>query len=312
MLDLDYFKDINDTLGHHVGDELLCTVAAACAVADYGREMLVARLGGDEFAVLLVGDTPVTTPRPSPTCCWPALTAPRRRRHPARRPHQHRDHHGRRGPLKDVHTALKQADIALYEAKQERARAAVYDERRMTHNHERVRLLPQLQEAIEKGEIIAPLPAAGGRDDQPGGRRRGPRPVAAPRAGPVAARDLHRPRRELRPHRPDHDVRAARGAGRGAKWRRSGHDVGVSVNLSPRQLSDLALPEHVARACSRPACPASRSTVEVTESSLMADARAPEPSCSGLRALGVQLVHRRLRHRLLLARATCSSCTSTS
>ena len=51
-------------------------------------------------------------------------------------------------------------------------------------------------------------------------------------------------------------------------------DVAVSVNLSPRQLSDLALPEHVARVVSASGVPASALTVEVTESSLMADARA--------------------------------------
>jgi EAL domain-containing protein (putative c-di-GMP-specific phosphodiesterase class I) len=192
-------------------------------------------------------------------------------------------------PLKDVHTALKQADIALYEAKQERARAAVYDEQRMTHSDERVRLLPQLQEAIEKGEMVVHY--------QP--------QVDAGSGRVVAVEALVRwqhPVQGLLPpgtiiYRAENSglivpittfvLREALAAARA--WRATGHDVGVSVNLSPRQLSDLALPEHVARVLAASGVPASALTVEVTESSLMADARAARTILRGLRALGVQL-----------------------
>jgi diguanylate cyclase (GGDEF)-like protein len=292
MLDLDYFKDINDTLGHHVGDELLCTVAGRLteAVHDYGREMLVARLGGDEFAVLLVGDAPTR----HATAFADLLLA---------RFSQPLDVHGTRlavhtsigittdagAPLKDVHTALKQADIALYEAKQERARAAVYDERRMTHNVERVRLLPQLQEAIEKGEIVVhyqpQVDAGSGRVVAVEALVRWQHPVQG-LLPPATFVDLAENSGLIVPIT-TFVLREALAAAR--TWRSMGHDVGVSVNLSARQLSDLALPEHVARVLAASGVPASALTVEVTESSLMTDARAARAILHGLRALGVQL-----------------------
>ncbi|MFK5143328.1 diguanylate cyclase domain-containing protein, partial [Klebsiella pneumoniae] len=54
-IDLDLFKNVNDSFGHHTGDKLLTLVAERLA-ADARPENLVARLGGDEFAMILGGD----------------------------------------------------------------------------------------------------------------------------------------------------------------------------------------------------------------------------------------------------------------
>ena len=54
LLDLDGFKEVNDTLGHQAGDDVLVAYAARLTAAAPGD--LVARLGGDEFAVLIVGN----------------------------------------------------------------------------------------------------------------------------------------------------------------------------------------------------------------------------------------------------------------
>ena len=56
LLDLDRFKEINDTLGHHAGDDVLKLIAPRIGIVLAGTEHFISRLGGDEFAILLVGD----------------------------------------------------------------------------------------------------------------------------------------------------------------------------------------------------------------------------------------------------------------
>jgi len=52
-IDLDHFKDVNDTLGHHIGDELILNVTRRLSEIIRGDD-LVARLGGDEFAIIMI------------------------------------------------------------------------------------------------------------------------------------------------------------------------------------------------------------------------------------------------------------------
>ncbi len=103
LIDLDGFKEVNDTLGHHTGDAILREVAQRLAPLDQEGN-LVARLGGDEFAVLHVGDPrrlrhfregrtdsghhlPATWGRGPPAGC---AGQPRRRGFPAQQPRRHR------------------------------------------------------------------------------------------------------------------------------------------------------------------------------------------------------------------------------
>ena len=117
LMDLDHFKEINDTLGHHQGDRLLQEVAARLRGALRAGDT-VARLGGDEFAILLHGGTDPAARRPSPSTL---LRAPARA---VRRRRRRRSQVG--GSIgiaccpehgTDVETLMQRADIAMYAAK---------------------------------------------------------------------------------------------------------------------------------------------------------------------------------------------------
>ncbi|WP_193334951.1 putative bifunctional diguanylate cyclase/phosphodiesterase [Devosia beringensis] len=153
MLDLDRFKQVNDTLGHQAGDELICTVGDRLR-AIFGTGTMIARLGGDEFAVLAIThDKPVDV-----------MEVSARIIESIGRPFtlsRFKAHVGvsigivmARGRDAEPTELVRRADIALYEAKAGgRNRAAVYEE----HMNE----LLQLQHTIE-----AELREALCRDDQ--------------------------------------------------------------------------------------------------------------------------------------------------
>ncbi len=291
MVDMDHFKDVNDILGHHVGDQLLREIAGRIerAAVPYGENATVARLGGDEFAVVLTDAQPVAAAEHLAESLL-ALMA-----RPVDIPGQRLSIQGSigltttAGRSVDVHGLLSEADIALYEAKRERARYRVFEPGTVTGSAERLVLLPRLREAVERGELeVVYQPQLDVRDgrvmtveslvrwDHPTQGRLGPDTFIelAESAGLIGA---------LTSHVLSVSVQAA------SEWRRRGWDVGISVNLSARQLTDQSLPREVAGLLHRWGLPASHLTIEVTESSLMEDARQASAVLRALREMGVRL-----------------------
>ncbi len=153
LLDLDRFKEVNDTLGHHFGDELLKMVSTRLS-ASIRENDSIARLGGDEFAVLL----PQTDADGATLCANRILQSME-------------DHY----LINDVSTESKAsigialypehgdnaqtlmqfADVAMYQAKKSQSGYAIYDPAQNTNSIRRLRLMNDLRAAIEKREVVA-------------------------------------------------------------------------------------------------------------------------------------------------------------
>ena len=288
IMDLDRFKDVNDTLGHQHGDELLMTVAAR-TVAAAGQRVTVARLGGDEFA-LLVPDCP-DGPRAHEvaTRVLAALEAPTVL---DGIPVQIGASIGiALAPLHalDVTDLMRHADVAMYAAKNAGGGVRLYESDTDTSSPDRLALVMELRTALDEGDVTIHV--------QPKASLLTREVVAVE----VLARWNH-PRHGL--IMPDEFIPLAERAGlmrplsehvlrlalqHCATWRSRGIDINIAVNLSARTLTDPDLCQLVADLLASYDVPARLLTLEITESSVMADPDAAIEALQHLRELGVRL-----------------------
>lgn len=269
LLDLDRFKEINDTLGHHVGDQLLQWIGPRVLELLRGADTM-ARLGGDEFAVLLPGAEEAAATALA-TEILAALAVP------FMLEGQSLDVGASIGIAlapahgDDAATLLRHADVAMYVAKRGHQGHAVYDPAQDGNNPLRLGLMGELRAAIAQGELLLyyqpKLDHTSGRVSGVEALLRWPHPVH----GLIA---------------PDQFIPLAEQTGLIAPltwwvletalaqcqtWARAGLLLGVAVNLSARTLHDLALPARITALLATYGVPAGLLTLEVTESALMAD-----------------------------------------
>jgi diguanylate cyclase len=287
MIDLDQFKELNDTLGHHVGDELLRGVGPRLS-ASTGPGDVVARLGGDEFGVLITDADAEAA----------AVTAGRLRT-ALGRPYALAGislHVGASIGIaafpehaQDAGTLLRHADVAMYEAKRGRLGHAVYASEGDHHSRDRLELAGEMRHALTNDELtlhyqpVADLGTGKVLGVEALVRWRHPdRGLLAPGAF-LPAIEHTELMREL-----SRRVLAIAICQAGA-WFRLELPWRVSANLSATDLLDRSLVDDVGSLLRRYGTPARRLTLEVTESVLMTDPARAMQVLGDLRALGVQL-----------------------
>jgi diguanylate cyclase (GGDEF)-like protein len=286
LLDLDRFKDINDTLGHHVGDRLLMQVATRLEAAAAERGFVVARLGGDEFAVLL----PALALRQTEQ----AVAELRELLSAALETEDLRvelqasigialfpDHGG------DPASLLRQAEVAMYGAKEKKLGLAFYDASQDRHSVQRLTLMGELRRAIEADALHLCY--------QPKVELASGTPVEVealvrwrhPRLGAVSPADFVPLAEQTGVIRPLTRWVLRRALTEAAAWHRIGLPLGVAVNLSALDLHDRELPRRVRAELAATELQARHLVLEVTESSVMADAEMARRVLDEVVAMGV-------------------------
>jgi diguanylate cyclase (GGDEF)-like protein len=153
MMDVDRFKEINDTLGHHVGDALLEKLAKR--LKDVLRTSdTVARLGGDEFGLLFPQhsepeDVAIVLERIREAVEEPIMLEGMSLAIEASIGVAFWPEHGQ-----NVETLLQHADTAMYQAKEENVSYAFYDEAQDTYDPTRLRLVAELHRALDQHELV--------------------------------------------------------------------------------------------------------------------------------------------------------------
>jgi diguanylate cyclase (GGDEF)-like protein/PAS domain S-box-containing protein len=287
LMDLDRFKEINDTLGHRYGDLLLVELARRLESV-LRRSDTVARLGGDEFGILVrqLSDSAndlsqalerilAALEQPFQTDGLPLYVEASIG--VARYP----EHGG------DVDLLLQRADVAMYLAKETGSPHAEYAIELDRHDTTSLTLLSELPRAISERELILHY-----------------QPKLDVRSGELAGIEAltrwQHPTRGLIP--PGDFVPAAEktaliqpltryvldeALGQVARWDAEGHALNVAVNLSMRNLHDPTLPEQVARLLQKWELPGHRLTLEITESAIVSDPVRTADVIRRLKELGV-------------------------
>jgi diguanylate cyclase (GGDEF)-like protein len=287
LMDLDRFKEVNDTLGHHSGDKLLQQVALR--LSGTVREIdTIARLGGDEFAVLLP-DTDVQGAREAAARIHSAfeeifvvddlaldLSA-------SVGIAVHPEHSDSSAGL------LQRADVAMYVAKENKSGLEIYEPDRDQNSPARLSLAGDLRRAIDEGELVLHYQ---------------PKVDAVTRrvVGLEALVRWQHPEHGLVP--PAEFIGLAEKTGlikpltmtvldmalaQTVDWIEEGIRLPVAVNLSPLSLIDRSLPDEVSAALRRWGVPAELLELEVTESSLMHDPQRASEILSDVSAMGVTI-----------------------
>ncbi|MCX7629521.1 MAG: EAL domain-containing protein [Geminicoccaceae bacterium] len=288
LIDLDRFKEVNDTLGHEAGDRLLRLVAARLRER-LGPEDLAARLSGDEFAVVL---------RP-PCSCERATRVAQSILEAVQRPFQLADELSVEveaslgiaiGPMhaRDARELVRCADAGLYAAERGSGAIELYDQSTDPHSLRRLVAVTSMRRALREQQLTLFY-----------------QPKFDLRCGRIVGCEalLRWDHPEYGPIPPSEFVPLAEQTGSVvaltrwtistalaelAQWRVAGSQVGVAVNLAARALFDDELPSHVAETLHQHDLGPELLTFELTETSLLVESPIVERVLAALREIGIR------------------------
>lgn len=288
IMDLDRFKQVNDVLGHHVGDQLLIEVSKRLQNVVLRKSDIVARIGGDEFAVLLpdrAGEDAITVAQR----ILKALDAPLELQG------QFIDISGSIGisayPKHGIKAAelMSRADIAMYVAKQSGNGYALFDQKLDQCCDHGLSLLTDLRRAIEDHEFILHF-----------------QPKIELATGICCSAEVlirwnHPTRGWIAP---DQFIPFAERTGfirvitrwvlenacaQAAEWCRQGTPLGINVNISTRDLINQDFPALASEILQNTGLPTSLLCLEITEGAVMDDPLRALTSLQSLDAMGIKM-----------------------
>jgi diguanylate cyclase (GGDEF)-like protein len=288
IIDLDRFKEVNDTLGHHIGDVLLQQVANHLQ-ATLREGDTIARLGGDEFAVLLPLVSGSVAAAAVAEKLVKALEEPFTIRGwtfdiEASIGIAVSPEHG-----ETVDALMQRADVAMYVAKDSRAGFELYSADRDRHSPRRLALLGDLRRALDDGSLVLHYQP---KADMRTGGVRGVEALLRwnhPEHGFVSPDEFIPLAEHTGLIRPLTLFVLDRALAQCRAWNDDGVPVGIAVNLSVRNLYDPSFADEVARLLARRRVPAKQLEFEITESVIMADPMRAMAVLGRLNELGVGL-----------------------
>ena len=287
VIDLDQFKEINDTLGHDVGDSIIKDVGQRLDNLLNEKE-IIGRLGGDEFGIVLPGmnrytaeslvasikyvlDTPFVMNQQTfnVDASIGIALAPE---------------HG-----SDAATLIRHAEIAMYIAKSKGLGYAFYDAKLDPHSSDRLELIGELRRAMKERELLLYF--------QPKFDLSSDMVIGAealirwdhPTKGLIYPDDfiVYAEKTELIRYLTKYVLEAA--VKECACWHAAGHELSISVNLAARNIQDEATPGHVAEVLKKYNLDAKHLTLEITETAVMNDPERAIDIMDCLEQMGVKL-----------------------